>query len=370
MRNFKKVIGFLVFMFVIVLAVPSVASAAEQQYTENLIPAMTSNTSPSGVASASSFYNDSNGWYHPAWYAFDHTNNSTGNGWISSNFSTTGWLEYDFAKEECIAKYTIISRNPVYDIKELPKNWTFEAFDEIANEWKVLDTQINITDWTNNVKKEFTFSNNKQYHKYRINITANNGNANVVVIGELEMMASLTPQIAAPVNLTAVAGDAKINLTWNAVSGATSYNIKRSTTAGGPYTTISSATGSATTYTDTGLTNGTTYYYVVTAATSNGESGNSNEVSATPIATTDPSTVTGNRAILVISFINGKEKEYDLSAMEIDKFVNWYDGRSEGLGKSYFTIQKHSNVKPFIGRKEYIKFENIESFEIKDYNDN
>ncbi|MGO9940926.1 MAG: glycoside hydrolase family 44 protein [Terracidiphilus sp.] len=85
---------------------------------------------------------------------------------------------------------------------------------------------------------------------------------------------------AAPTGLTATAGDQQVALAWTASSGATSYNVKRSTTNGGPYTTVASPT--TTSDTDTGLTNGTKYYYVVTAVDSAGESGNSNQASATP----------------------------------------------------------------------------------------
>jgi hypothetical protein len=62
-------------------------------------------------------------------------------------------------------------------------------------------------------------------------------------------------------------------------------------------------------------------------------------------------------------------KEYDLSAGEKDAFIAWFDLKSEGIGKSYYSLPKYSNVKSFISRKEYIKFDTIESFEIKDYND-
>ncbi|MHC1722984.1 MAG: Ig-like domain-containing protein [Aminipila sp.] len=83
-----------------------------------------------------------------------------------------------------------------------------------------------------------------------------------------------------PTNLQATAGDSQASLSWDTVTNATSYNVKRATTSGGIYTTI--ATTAAITYTDDNVTNGTTYYYVVSAVTANGQSANSNQVSATP----------------------------------------------------------------------------------------
>ena len=92
---------------------------------------------------------------------------------------------------------------------------------------------------------------------------------------------------AAPTGLTATAGNAQVSLSWTASSGATSYNVYRSTTSGGGYAQI--ATGvTSTSYTDTSVVNGTTYYYVVTAVNGNGESGFSNQASATPQAPVAP----------------------------------------------------------------------------------
>jgi hypothetical protein len=85
-----------------------------------------------------------------------------------------------------------------------------------------------------------------------------------------------------PTALTATPGNAQVALAWGASSGATSYNVKRSTVNGSGYATVASPT--VTNYTNTGLTNGTTYYYVVSAVSAGGESANSAQASATPIA--------------------------------------------------------------------------------------
>src|SRR5580658_5535767 len=100
---------------------------------------------------------------------------------------------------------------------------------------------------------------------------------------------------SAPTGLAATAGNAQVSFTWNASAGATGYYVKRATVSGGPYTQI--AAPSATSYTDTGLANGTAYYYVVSAFNSEGQSANSNQVSATPVAPpTLPAAPTGLQA--------------------------------------------------------------------------
>lgn len=87
----------------------------------------------------------------------------------------------------------------------------------------------------------------------------------------------------APGALSATPGSGQVGLAWTAASGGTLYRIHRATASGGPYTTIRS-NWTGTSFTDTGLANGTTYYYVVTATNAAGEGANSNEASATPVA--------------------------------------------------------------------------------------
>lgn len=84
-----------------------------------------------------------------------------------------------------------------------------------------------------------------------------------------------------------------------------------------------------TSYVDTTVTNGTTYYYVVTALCVDGESANSNEASATPVAS--------GKALLVVTLSDQIQKEYDLSKAEIDAFISWYNSRATGTGLAYYT---------------------------------
>jgi len=90
--------------------------------------------------------------------------------------------------------------------------------------------------------------------------------------------------LQAPRNLTAIAGNSSVALSWTpSDSGALTYIVRRATTAGGPYVPVASNL-TATTYNDAGAANGTTYYYVVQA----GAGPYSNEVSATPAGTSVP----------------------------------------------------------------------------------
>lgn len=89
--------------------------------------------------------------------------------------------------------------------------------------------------------------------------------------------------VESPKGLSATPGNGMVKLDWNAAEGATTYSVKRGTTNGGPYATI--VTGiTDVSYIDATVENDKTYYYIVTATGATGESGPSNQATATPSA--------------------------------------------------------------------------------------
>lgn len=110
-------------------------------------------------------------------YSVDHQNATILSG-------TSGWISYDFKSNKKVSAYRIVGRRDG-NYNYCPKNWTFEGWN--GSTWDVLDTQTNITAWSDLLPKTFLISSPKPYSKYRINISANNGGVNTQIT-ELEML--------------------------------------------------------------------------------------------------------------------------------------------------------------------------------------
>lgn len=157
-------------------------AVAASTYSANIIPKMTSNTAPSGKASASSFYNVS--W--DAWKAFDQLKDSSGS-WMSEANKGEAWLAYEFATPKVIGKYAITPGWDATYINRSPATWRFEAKDANGN-WVVLDTRTNQARWNISERREYTFPNAVAYKEYRLYIVSNNGDASYHMVADLEMM--------------------------------------------------------------------------------------------------------------------------------------------------------------------------------------
>ena len=121
-----------------------------------LTPAMTSDTTPSGVVSASTLLNST----YPAWRAFDK-NNSTG--WASNTTGPPQWLEYEFPSPTVVNRYVLRATNT-----DAPVTWEFQAWD--GSSWVVLQSIVNapkvVTDTT------YNFTNTTAYSRYRMYMLA------------------------------------------------------------------------------------------------------------------------------------------------------------------------------------------------------
>lgn len=152
--------------------------------TGNIIPTMTSNTSPSGVASASSENSDNWG----AWRLFDNTNSCYMSN-LSINVNITPvTVQYDFGenKGKIVKAYSItVPTSGIASSDMSMKSWTFEASNDGLN-WTVLDKKIGTTFPGSGAKVTYSIYNTNQYRYYRIKATESFGNGRIC-INELSM---------------------------------------------------------------------------------------------------------------------------------------------------------------------------------------
>ena len=152
-------------------------------YTGNLIPTMTSNTAPYGIASAST---ENTSKTHPAWMAMDKSNSTY---WSTTTGGVTPCnLNYLFILPQIIDSYSITASTTT---NTAPHDWKFQG--KNAGTWTDLDTQAHIS-FTSNEKKTYTFVNTTAYQEYRILVSANNGDT-TTQIAEIEMMATIAGNI-------------------------------------------------------------------------------------------------------------------------------------------------------------------------------
>lgn len=129
-----------------------------------------------GVATSSS-----DDGVHDASKAFDNNLSST---WITAFGVTAAWIRYDLCDVANVKHYRI---HPIATaLNASPADWTFEVFSGAA--WQVIHTVTGEAGWADQWY-DFYCPNPYTETDYRIDVTANQGHANSLMIAEIEFMA-------------------------------------------------------------------------------------------------------------------------------------------------------------------------------------
>jgi hypothetical protein len=141
-------------------------------YSANVVPAMTSDTTPSGVVTISSQQDGS----LPGWEVFDHgLSTGTGeNGWHSANAGFPAWISYQFPAAHKIELYSFRSRfnaNGAGGGTWAPRTWTLEGSNDGTN-WTVVDTRTGQQSKSDEVRT-YKVANPGMFSYYKVNVTDN-----------------------------------------------------------------------------------------------------------------------------------------------------------------------------------------------------
>lgn len=115
-----------------------------------------------------------------------------------------------------------------------------------------------------------------------------------------------TPHLDPPTGLTATAGNAQVELAWDAVADAVTYRVYRGP-AGGSLAALADVSAPTVAYTDATAANGTAYDYAVAVVNSvGGEGATSSTVEATPSSNTPPTglTATGGDGRVALAWVD------------------------------------------------------------------
>lgn len=154
----------------------------------SLVPVMTSDTTPSGVASASS--NNAT-----AFQAFDgvtaFNSSDLTSGWRGTGSS--GTLQYKFAAAQVVDNYSVTIWKADYSA---PRDFKLQGSND-GSAWTDLDTRSSVN-WFMGETKNFQFTNTTAYLYYRLNVSAtipHGTNPDIVVILEMTLAKAAPAQV-------------------------------------------------------------------------------------------------------------------------------------------------------------------------------
>lgn len=97
---------------------------------------------------------------------------------------TNGWLQYDFGagNAQVVKRYTVTEADTI--AARDPRDWTFLG-SQNGSSWTTLDSQTNQSFAYTYQQLTYNIANTTAYRYYRLNVTANNGDATFLHIGDL-----------------------------------------------------------------------------------------------------------------------------------------------------------------------------------------
>jgi hypothetical protein len=139
-----------------------------------------------------------------SYHAFDGITTGAGSYWLGTN-GGVDWLQLDTGTgfSYLLDNYSV-RVNTIPEPSRAPKNWTLKGSND-GRTWTVLDTQTNQTAWTSGEIRNFSTSSIVIYYRFfRLDITANNGDATFTQVGEFYLFGTqATLSDFAPHNMTA-----------------------------------------------------------------------------------------------------------------------------------------------------------------------
>lgn len=181
------------------LPVPSANTTLRPANTGHAIPDMTTNTAPSGTASAS---NSTTG----AWKAFSRDPSDD----VVLGTAGQGWIQYDFGagNEYAISGYMLQATSNYVKREGMPISWTIQGWD--GSNWVTLDAHRDTSDWLHGERRHFALPDTQAYRYYRVDWDAaigvdSGGNKDDGTINAFEPLLAAADQTA--FNMTASAVD-------------------------------------------------------------------------------------------------------------------------------------------------------------------
>lgn len=165
--------------------------------TIDVLPTMTSNTTPSPyVVTSSSKFSTS---YEP-WNVFSKTNTGEKDSWISESGKTSGWIQIDLNVPTKVNKMKLVARNYSDSSSMSPNTFSLQGSNDGVT-FTPIQQFTGQTGWSSNSSKEYTLNNTVEYRYYRLDITSNNG-GNYITLGNLYLYNVIyQPRLPRPIDV-------------------------------------------------------------------------------------------------------------------------------------------------------------------------